>query len=272
MSAAAAALDTWIAPPHWRAIDFLSDLHLSNALPRTLAAFEQVLLHSQADALCLLGDVFEAWVGDDAATLPFEARVTQALRAAAQRRPLMFMAGNRDFLLGEAFCRATGMQPLADPCTLQAWGQRWLLSHGDAQCLADAEYQAFRTQVRQPAWQQAFLAQPLAERVALAQAMRQRSMQRHAQRPAQGHGGAVESLGDLDADCCRQQLRAAGARTLIHGHTHRPADHDLGEGMQRVVLSDWDADHDGAARAEVLRLSADGRWHRLRPEQACAAA
>lgn len=262
---APADIPVWQAPPQWRAIDFVSDLHLSPSLPRTAQALVRLLQHSQADAVCLLGDVFELWVGDDSLQQPFEQQLCGALARCAAARPLFFMAGNRDFLFGAEACRASGMTALPDPTCLQAWGQRWLLSHGDAQCLEDADYQAFRQQVRSPAWQRSFLARPLAERNALAQAMRARSrMHQQASEP--------ESRGDLDDDRCRAQLQAAGAAVLIHGHTHRPATHQLAPGLQRIVLSDWDHEEPGNVRGDVLRIRPDGSTTRLSPEQACSAA
>jgi len=251
----------WVAPPHWRAIDFVSDLHLAPGLPRTAAAFGAYLAGTTADAVCLLGDVFEAWVGDDMRQQPFEQGVVAAIAAAARRISIGFMPGNRDFLVGAELCAAAGMTALADPSCLHAFGQRWLLVHGDAQCLGDAPYQAFRAQVRSPAWQRDFLARPLAERLATARAMRERS------RAHQASG--VETQGDLDAEACRALLLQAGAATLIHGHTHRPAAHELGDGLRRVVLSDWDLDDGARPRADVLRLSAAG-LQRLTPAQATA--
>lgn len=253
----------WQAPPQWRAIDFVSDLHLAPALPRTLSALVHLLQHTRADAVCLLGDVFELWVGDDCLQQPFEQQVCAALAACAARRPLFFMAGNRDFLLGAKACHASGMTALPDPTCLHAWGHRWLLSHGDAQCLEDTEYQAFRLQVRAQAWQQAFLGRPLPERNALAQAMRERSRMR--QQVAE-----PETRGDLDGTMCCSQLRTAGAPVLIHGHTHRPDTHMLAPGLQRIVLSDWDHDHPGNVRGDVLRIHPDGSTVRLSPEQACS--
>ncbi len=261
--AAAGDLHVWAAPAHWQAIDFLSDLHLAPDMPRTVAAWAQVLRHSRADALCLLGDVFEVWVGDDGRGQPFEQGLIEVLRDAAGRRPVAFMVGNRDFLVGPAFHAETGLIALPDPSCLLAWGRRWLLCHGDEQCLDDKPYQAFRAQVRSAAWQHGFLARPLTERVALARDMRRQS----ATHQALEQGMAA----DLDADACRLLLAQAGARTLIHGHTHRPGIHDLGDGLQRVVLSDWDLDDAECPRAEVLRLQRDGHLQRLSPEQACAA-
>lgn len=254
----------WHAPPHWRAIDFVSDLHLAPALPRTVQAFTQWLAHTDADAVCLLGDLFELWVGDDSRGQDFERSIVDALAAGARRRPQWLMVGNRDFLIGDEMRRDCGLQPLPDPSCLHAWGRRWLLSHGDALCLSDRDYQEFRREVRDPAWQRGFLARPLAERLDAARRMREASQARRR--------GAVEGLGDLDADACRACLQAAGASTLVHGHTHRPARHDLGDGLDRWVLSDWDLDGDEPPRAEVLRLHADGTLVRLSPAQACSGA
>lgn len=256
------ALHVWETPAHWRAIDFISDLHLSPELPVTADACAHVLRHSRADAICLLGDVFEVWVGDDSRHQPFERQLVDAMAAASARRPLYFMAGNRDFLVGPELCVAAGLRALPDPTVLSAWGGRWLLCHGDAQCLDDTRYQAYRAQVRSPAWQHGFLARPLDERIDIAREMRRQS------RLSRDAGALIS--GDLDSETCRDLLHAAGASTMIHGHTHRPAEHDLGNGLTRWVLSDWDLDQP-TPRAEVLRLWADGRLQRLTPAQACAA-
>nr|WP_231741401.1 UDP-2,3-diacylglucosamine diphosphatase [Paucibacter sp. KCTC 42545] len=238
------------APPAWRRIDFLSDLHLSAETPATLAALEQHLQETAADAVMLLGDIFEVWVGDDARLEDgFEAHCLQLLRAASQRLPIYFMVGNRDFLLGEAMLADSGMQPLADPTVLTAFGTRYLLTHGDALCLSDQAYQGFRAQVRQPAWQAQFLAQPLAVRRALARQMRDGSKAQQKSEHA--------SYTDLDEPACAAWLQAADSKTMIHGHTHRPGEHALGGGLRRHVLSDWDLE-DPAPRADVLRLRQAG--------------
>lgn len=250
-------------PPSIRTVDFISDLHLSPELPRTLSALQQYLDRGQADALFILGDLFEVWVGDDSAAQPFEAACVSMLAAAARRRPLYVMRGNRDFLLGPAFFEATGAIDLPDPVALHAPGicaEPLLLSHGDALCLADTAYQQFRAQVRQPAWQQAFLSKPLAERQAIGAQMRAAS---------QEHQRSAKPITYADADpaLAQQWLAEAGAKTLVHGHTHRPQSEQRAEGWHRHVLSDWDCDHVTPARAEVMRWSAEG-FTRLSPEAA----
>lgn len=236
------------APAHWEHIDLLSDLHLGPDTPATLARLAQHLAQTPAQAVMLLGDIFEVWVGDDVRHEPFEAGVVEMLREASRRKALFFMPGNRDFLVGAELLADAGMTDLPDPTVLTAFGQRWLLAHGDAQCLADTAYQAFRRQVRSPEWQAQVLSQPLAARQALGRQMREGS------RAAQA---AQLMATDLDADACRALLREAGAATMIHGHTHRPAEHDLGNGLRRVVLSDWDFEL-APPRGDVIRLSAAG--------------
>lgn len=255
------------APAHWQAVDFISDLHLQAGDTATFGCWERWLqrpLAERADALFILGDLFEVWVGDDVLDAPdtrnpdhvFWRRCARALHNHSRHTPVHFMAGNRDFLLGPAGLRACGMQGLSEPTVLDFHGQRWLLSHGDALCLADTDYLRFRDQVRHTDWQTAFLARPLAEREAVAHDLRQQSEARKRQ------GGKDPNLwADVDTEAARSWLHEAHANGLIHGHTHRPADHDLGQGLKRVVLSDWDASA-RPPRAEVLRLDAGG-LHRL---------
>jgi UDP-2,3-diacylglucosamine hydrolase len=242
------------APRSWRAIDFISDLHLSESMPRTFAAWRQHLLSSPADAIVLLGDVFELWVGDDSRDRAFESHCVDVMAEAAARRQLLFMVGNRDFLVGGALLRAAGAMALPDPTVLLTWGQRVLLTHGDALCLADLPYQAFRRQVRDPAWQQPFLAKPLAERLGMAAEMRRASQ---ARRAFDGDGSI-----DIDSAEAVRWMHAMGTPELVHGHTHRPGAEELAPGYMRHVLSDWDLDN--GDRAEVLRLTRDG-FARLKP-------
>ncbi len=169
------------------------------------------------------------------------------LQATASRAAVFFMHGNRDFLVKGGFLGACRTTLLPDPTVLGFAGRRWLLTHGDALCLADTEYLRFREQVRSPAWQREFLAKPLAERQAIARGMREASESRKR--------AAVE-YADVDEAEALTWLEAADAQVLIHGHTHRPADHALGP-RRRTVLSDWDAAAT-PARMEALRVTADG--------------
>lgn len=244
----------YVAPMSWQQVDFISDLHLCAAMPRTLDAFARHLRHTAADAVFILGDLFEVWVGDDARTLPFESLCLDILAESASRRQLAFMVGNRDFLLGPAMLRASGMMGLPDPTVLTAWGHRVMLSHGDALCLADTAYQSFRREVRSAAWQAEFLARPLAQRVALATTMREASQER---RRFDGDADA-----DIDAAEAVRWMHGLGTAELVHGHTHRPGSEDMVPGFKRHVLSDWDLDTE--SRAQVLRLTRDG-FERLPP-------
>ena len=239
-----------VAPSHWRTVDFLSDLHLQASEPDTLAAWHHYLQTTPADALFILGDLFEVWVGDDALDDPgsFESQACALLQAASRQRALFFLHGNRDFLIGPGFARHTGATLLHDPTVLVWQGQRLLLSHGDALCLDDVDYQRFRVQARSVQWQEHFLAQPLAQRRAQARGIRQQS-------EARKQSGAIYA--DVDGPAAIAWLRAAHATTLVHGHTHRPAEHALAPGLARVVLSDWDAAAQ-PPRADVLRLTPQG--------------
>ncbi|MEO6280119.1 UDP-2,3-diacylglucosamine diphosphatase [Roseateles sp.] len=241
-------IHTLTAPVQWRQVDLLSDLHLGPDTPGTLARLEQHLAETPAQAVLLLGDIFEVWVGDDARHEPFEAGVVRLLHHASQRLDLFFMPGNRDFLVGPELLLDAGVTALPDPTVLDAFGQRWLLAHGDEQCLDDAAYQAWRATSRSAAWQADFLAKPLVDRQAFGRQARAQSRKSQA---------AQLMSTDLDADACRTLLAEAGATTLIHGHTHRPAAHGLGDGLRRVVLSDWDLDAT-PPRGDVIRLSAAG--------------
>ena len=207
-----------------------------------------------ADALFILGDLFEAWVGDDGAREPgFEAECAGVLQSAAQRLPVFFLAGNRDFLVGEGLARQTGLVLLSDPTVFGFGERRWLLSHGDALCIADTAYMAFRAQVRAAAWQREFLALPLERRRAIARGMRTESEDRkHTDR----------EYADVDTDTALAWLRAADADTLVHGHTHRPAEHRLDARHRRIVLSDWDAQA-VPPRLEALRIGITGDVRRI---------
>ncbi len=178
------------------------------------------------------------------------------LQRTSQRADVYFMHGNRDFLVGKACAEACGVTLLPDPCVLQRGTQRWLLSHGDAWCLSDRDYLRFRATVRHPDWPSTFLAQPLAQREAMARQLRMQSQQH--QRAVLDQGLA---FADVDHELAAQWLRQTQSQRLIHGHTHRPGSHDLGDGLERVVLSDWDASAQ-PPRLEILSLYPDGHLQR----------
>lgn len=256
-----------IAPASWQAVDVISDLHLQAGEPDTFEAWAAYLGRpalERADALFILGDLFEVWMGDDLLSRQTEPTpdhvfwhaCARVLRAYAEHAPVYFLHGNRDFLLGPSGLDAFGMQGMSDPTVLVFLGQRWLLSHGDELCVADTDYMRFRSQVRDPAWQHAFLAQPLPQREALARKLRAQS---EAHKRGTAHDPSLWA--DVDTQAARAWLRRADAQVLIHGHTHRPGSHDLGDGLQRVVLSDWEPNA-RPARAEVLRLDARGLHRR----------
>jgi UDP-2,3-diacylglucosamine hydrolase len=231
-----------LADPAWQRIDFISDIHLDEAEPQTFAAWAHYMAHTAADALFILGDLFEVWIGDDNPDA-FVQRCTAALQSTAQRLPVYFVCGNRDFLVGADFFARTGVRPLHDPTVLDTGTARFLLSHGDALCLDDHDYLAFRAQVRHPAWQAEFLAKPLAERQAIARHIRGQSEARK-----QSH----TDYADVDTAAAIAWLHAAQAQVMIHGHTHHPAEHNFGQGLQRWVLSDWHA-NSTPPRLEVLQ-------------------
>jgi UDP-2,3-diacylglucosamine hydrolase len=243
-----------VAPALWRSVECISDLHLQAAHAATFQAWRRYMAATRADALFLLGDLFEAWVGDDVLDAPgFEAECAEVLRGAAARVPVFFMVGNRDFLAGERLAQATGMTLLQDPAVFSFGGRRWLLSHGDALCVGDTDYQAFRAQVRGAAWQQGFLAQPLSVRQAVARGLRQES---------EALKATDRVYSDVDAATALQWLEAADAEVLVHGHTHKPADHTLDSRHRRIVLSDWDAEA-MPPRLEALRIGRDGTVQRI---------
>jgi len=246
----AESLPTFVAPAHWRAIDLLSDLHMAENTPRVFEAWAAHLRHTDADAVFILGDLFEVWLGDDMAERGFEKRCAEVLAAAAADRTVGFMAGNRDFLVGDALLEATGVVRLADPTIVVAFGERVLLSHGDALCIDDVPYQRYRAVVRSAGVQRAFRALPFTARQAIGSAIRRRSGRRAPREP----GGFI----DVDADAALDWMRGAETTTLIHGHTHAPASHDLAPGAVRLVLSDWELEGSSKPRAEVLRWSAGG--------------
>jgi len=215
---------------------FISDLHLDDSRPGIVAQFERFLetVAPSAEALFILGDLFEYWVGDDSLSLPFPSRIAASLKAAAARVPIRFMHGNRDFVVADRFASETGVALIDDPTKIDLYGTSTLLLHGDTLCTDDAPYQAFRRQVRHPAWQRAALARPVAERIAIAQDLRVKS-----EGAKQGKALAIM---DVASATVEQVFAESGCAQMIHGHTHRPArhvHHVRGTDRIRWVLADW---------------------------------
>lgn len=248
----AAAERLLVLPSGFGALDLISDLHLSPDHPKTADRFAAYLADPGWQALVILGDLFEVWVGDDALTeAGFEQACAARLREATWHRPIWLMHGNRDFLVGERFAHDTGIRLLPDPSLLRAFDGAWLLTHGDALCLDDTDYQQFRRVVRDPAWQRELLARPLPERRAFASQARQASQTRK-------DGSQPAEWADVDVPAANRWLDVVAASHLIHGHTHRPGHSELAPGRMRHVLSDWDLDDAQRPRAEAIRLSPEG--------------
>lgn len=229
---------------------FIADLHLDPSRPQITELFEHYLASDEvrrADALYILGDLVEAWIGDDDdAALP--QRIAEAIHAVRDAGvPVYFMAGNRDFLLGDDFARRAGMTLLEDGVVHVIHGRPTLLMHGDVLCTDDVAYQAVRRQVRNPAWKAQILSMSLDARRAFAAKARDDS---------RAHTGATqESIMDVNADAVQQALATAGVTRLVHGHTHRPAVHAFEHDHQpaeRIVLGDW---YD---QGSVLKISDHG--------------
>lgn len=215
---------------------FVSDLHLDAQHPEITHQFGEFLERDApgAEALYILGDLFEVWIGDDDPA-PEKHRIVAALRALTDRGVACYvMHGNRDFLLGERFCRETGSQLLEDPMVLHLYGERVLAMHGDALCTDDHSYQRLRAMVRDPAWQRMFLALSTEQRRTLADEARAGSKAHLAQ--------ADMAITDVNQETVASAMRGANVRLLLHGHTHRPNVHQFeldGRPVQRIVLGDW---------------------------------
>jgi UDP-2,3-diacylglucosamine hydrolase len=215
---------------------FISDLHLEADRPDIADQFLRFLETEalNADALYILGDLFESWVGDDDPNEHYT-WIKQALKKLTRKNiPVYFMHGNRDFMIGDGFAEETGVTLLPDPYIADIQGGKVLLSHGDAYCTDDVEYQAIRKMTRDPQWQAMMRQKPLEERLAFAA---------HARAASKAHGGAIsDDITDVNAGAIDVALREAGVNIMLHGHTHRPAVHELdvdGKRAQRIVLGDW---------------------------------
>ncbi len=259
------SFDEITAPPEWRCVDFISDLHLQESEPATFLAWRNYLEQTPSDAIFILGDLFELWVGDDAIStvgdasliarhegLYFEDRCSRVLHFAAQQKQVYFLHGNRDFLIGEKFLSTCGIQLLSDPSVLCFGGQRYMLSHGDALCLSDTDYQQFRAKVRSSEWQDNFLATPLQERMQQARQIRAQSEARKLRAQV-----AQIPYSDVDEAAAQQWMDATRSLHFVHGHTHEGRDHPIesaqGLGV-RHVLPDWHATGK-QPRGHALRMS-----------------
>ncbi|MCF8149791.1 MAG: UDP-2,3-diacylglucosamine diphosphatase [Burkholderiaceae bacterium] len=231
---------------------FVSDLHLRKERPDLTERFAAFLADTAASGvgtLFILGDLFEYWIGDDDLADPFNTQVCRLLRDLADRgSPIYFIAGNRDFLLGEVFAAAAGIQLLDETVKVGVGDTATLLMHGDTVCTDDVAYQEFRRMVRATEWQTRFLARPLAERLAEVETLRRRSAEAMLKKPA--------AIMDANAAAIRAALTSSGCSRLIHGHTHRPGRENiaLADGVaERWVLSDWDT-----GRGDALEIGPNG--------------
>lgn len=216
---------------------FISDLHLDSKRPDILNLFQSFLENidpCQCDGLYILGDLFEFWIGDDRSDSTSET-VIAALQACTRRGiSVFYLHGNRDFLIGNQFARATGCRILDDPVVVMVQDKKTILTHGDSLCTDDSEYQAFREIVRDAAWQQDFLSRPLAERLSIAESMRNFSL---AQVRAK-----LPHIMDVNDSAVAEMMQSHYVWNMIHGHTHRPAIHEFtisGATAKRCVLGDW---------------------------------
>lgn len=212
---------------------FISDLHLSEATPEIEAALNNLLeRETDLDGLVILGDFFEAWVGDDDDSGLAQRIRTVLAKCSSRGCDLMITRGNRDFMLGEQFARETGATLLGDETVIDVAGTPTLVLHGDTLCTDDVDYQQFRNLVHDAVWQADMMAKPLEERRELARQLRAISVDAASNKP--------EDIMDVNPDTVRERLSASGVDTMIHGHTHRPKRHPVGRG-ERIVLGDWTA-------------------------------
>lgn len=228
---------------------FISDLHLEAGRPEIGVQFLDFLSGEarDADTLYILGDLFEVWLGDDDPN-PYYAAMKAAIRELVDSGiPVFFMHGNRDFMIGDEFATETGVTILQDPEPIDLHGEKVLLSHGDALCTDDVEYQRFRAMTRNPEWQAMMLAKTIQERIAHALEARQGSVE---------HGKSLDDeITDVNQGAVEALIRKHGVDILLHGHTHRPAIHEVRLGDRtatRIVLGDW------FEQGSVVRWNADG--------------
>lgn len=245
---------------------FISDLHLTPSMPRTAARFFEFLEKEARahEALFILGDLFEFWVGDDAkARSPFHQEVAKAIKAVSQSgTKVYFMPGNRDFLLGPQYAQKSQMTLLSDPQIMKIADQSWLLTHGDALCTADSQYQMFRKVVRSQFVQSLFLLLPTFLRIQIASSLRSKSTAKY-QRTQKFTPEINKIKGDVTLSATAALIATLGCQKMIHGHTHRPAYHQEKwheQSWERWVLSDWDLDHPETVlpKGNALSITSEG--------------
>jgi UDP-2,3-diacylglucosamine hydrolase len=231
-------------------IQFISDLHLDGNRPELLRLFQRFMRGRarNADSLYILGDLFEAWIGDDDNNPDYRAVISELKQYSDSGHQLYVMHGNRDFLMASQFAADTGCKLLDDPAVIDLYGRPTILLHGDSLCTDDKQHMEFRAEVRSKHWQKDFLSKSLAERQSIAREMRRQSMLNKSNKP--------EAIMDVNPDSVSQVMRKHGVDRMIHGHTHRPAVHTLeidGQAAERIVLGDW---HDKLG--SVLQCNAGG--------------
>jgi len=215
---------------------FISDLHLSGERPEIISTFLRFLDEqaSEADALYILGDLFELWIGDDAIPDTMDPVIKKLAELTSAGLPVFIMRGNRDFLLNKQFEKLTGCSLLDDSAVIDLYGTPTLLLHGDTLCIDDVDYQAFRSMVRDPDWQASFLSKSVEERLTIGHQAREESKARTKEKP--------EDIMDVNKNEVKNTFRAHQVLQMIHGHTHRPAIHNLSiddQPAKRIVLGDW---------------------------------
>lgn len=239
---------------------FVSDVHLNESLPKTTQAFIELIesYKGKTKHLFLLGDLFEYWAGDDDMESPYHQKIIATLQNLSQSDcQLYWIAGNRDFLIGDEFAQYVGMIRLPDPSCLTLNGKKFLIAHGDAQCTDDQAYMQFRKMVRNQEWQTEFLKRPLTERKTIIEQMRLASVE--------GQKQKTMDIMDVNSEAIDQLFSDHKVDILIHGHTHRPALHNK-NGRLRYVLPDWDCDHQHQHQQQLepkggwLTLDYDGQF------------
>ena len=248
--------------PQFSSALLISDLHLTPSMPLTAQRFFDFCEKEgpSVEAVFILGDLFEYWIGDDAALdSPFQQEVRRAIATLSTKVKTFYLHGNRDFLIGSEFLKKTGMTLLPDPAKIEIADHEYIICHGDSLCTADVGYQIFRNWVRKPWLQKLFLRMPLAWRKSIAKYLRSNSGMQY-QRYSQTTSSATQAKMNVTLGACAALLRDLPGNQLIHGHTHLPAHHQESFGQQtwqRWVLSDWDLDHPESSLPKASALSID---------------